>query len=94
MPPRIVRLRKHDLALGPGSDPSLLKIGLYERGVESSYKYVTFYANFAWAILLVPIARLELRSTDALLLPVAALLLCASYVLWTYFVNYLDKRFL
>src|SRR5436305_4574651 len=24
-------------------------LDLYERGVQSSYKYVTFYANFAWA---------------------------------------------
>src|SRR5262245_17746730 len=30
---------------------------LYERGVQSSYKYVTFYANFAGALFVVIVAR-------------------------------------
>ena len=69
------------------------KVDLYERGVQNSYKYSTFYANFAWAILLLPAARLELRFTDLFIMLAAAILLYASYIQWTYFVNYLDRIF-
>ena len=34
-------------------------LDLYERGVQSSYKYVTFYANFAWATGILIISRLH-----------------------------------
>jgi hypothetical protein len=71
---------------------------LYERGVENNYKYVTFYANFAWAVILLIISRLHVgdRPCSAvmwLLVIVAVVLLRASHVQWTYFVNYLKKVF-
>jgi hypothetical protein len=71
---------------------------LYDRGVQNSYKYVTFYANFAWAIALLFARRLFMGATlwsiAALILGVVfILLLAASYVQWTYFVNYLNKAF-
>jgi len=71
---------------------------LYERGVESSYKYVTFYANFAWAVLLMIASRLYAGDKPCsaivwLLVVVAMVLLRASHVQWTYFVNYLKKVF-
>jgi hypothetical protein len=70
---------------------------LYERGVQSSYKYVTFYANFAWAILLLLVSRAYLSgpcTAETLLLGgTAAVLLRASHVQWTYFVNYMTKVF-
>ncbi len=69
---------------------------LYERGVENNYKYVTFYANFAWAVILLIISRLHAgdRPCSAvmwLLVIVAVVLLRASHVQWTYFVNYLKN---
>jgi hypothetical protein len=71
---------------------------LYERGVEQNYKYVTFYANFAWAVILLIISRLHSgdRPCSAimwLLVIVAVVLLRISHVQWTYFVNYLKKVF-
>jgi hypothetical protein len=71
---------------------------LYERGVENNYKYVTFYANFAWAVILLIISRLHVgdRPCSAvmwLLVIVAVVLLRASHVQWAYFVNYLKKVF-
>lgn len=71
---------------------------LYDRGVEQSYKYVTFYANFAWAVILLIISRLHSgdRPCSAvmwLLVIIAIVLLRASHVQWTYFVNYLKKVF-
>lgn len=71
---------------------------LYERAVENSYKYVTFYANFAWATLLLLSSRLHSGdkpcSAVIWLLAIASLaLLRASHVQWTYFVNYLNKVF-
>ncbi|TMA94396.1 MAG: hypothetical protein E6J74_15445 [Deltaproteobacteria bacterium] len=73
-------------------------LDLYERGVQSSYKYATFYANFAWAIVLLFVGRLftgaALFSMANLILGlVFMLLLDASYVQWTYFVNYLKRVF-
>jgi hypothetical protein len=71
---------------------------LYERGVESSYKYVTFYANFAWAVLLLIVSRIYSgdKACSAiiwLLAIVMIVLLRASFLQWTYFVNYLSKVF-
>ena len=71
---------------------------LYERGVQSSYKYVTFYANFAWAVMLLIASRLYKgdRPSSAIIwfLMIAALvLLRGSHVQWTYFVTYLQKVF-
>jgi len=71
---------------------------LYERGVENNYKYVTFYANFAWAVILLIADRLHMgdKPTSAivwLLVIVFVVLLRASHVQWTYFVNYLKKVF-
>jgi hypothetical protein len=71
---------------------------LYERGVESNYKFVTFYANFAWAVLLLIASRLHLGDKPCsavmwLLVIVTVVLLRASHVQWTYYVNYLKKVF-
>ena len=79
---------------------SQLHLDLYERGVQSSYKYVTFYANFAWAVLVLASARLAggvWQPCSAKVGATAAsfiVLLVASYIQWTYFVNYLEKVFL
>ena len=71
-------------------------IVLYERGVQSSYKYVTFYANFSWAVLIL-MASLLIKFPgawwSAFLFIIFGILLRASYVQWTYFVNYQDKVF-
>lgn len=71
---------------------------LYERGVQSSYKYVTFYANFAWAIALLVANRLYKgdRPSSAIiwfLMIATVALLRGSHIQWTYFVNYLNKVF-
>jgi hypothetical protein len=71
---------------------------LYERSVDTSYKYVTFYANLAWALLGLgitvaakwPHARYR---TSGLLIVVVGILLRASFVQWTYFVNYQTQVF-
>lgn len=72
-------------------------VELYERGVQSSYKYVTFYANFAWATTALIIGRAvnsSLCSVETLILSVTVLLLLrASHVQWTYFVNYQNQVF-
>ena len=71
-------------------------VELYERGVQSSYKYVTFYANFAWALSLVFLSAVwhDFRTFwPVLLLGLIGILLRASYVQWTYFVNYQNKVF-
>jgi hypothetical protein len=73
-------------------------LDLYERGVQSSYKYVTFYANFAWATVLLLISRLVYSqgwccpATFILILTIC-ILLRASHVQWTYYVNYQKKIF-
>jgi hypothetical protein len=73
-------------------------IALYERGVQSSYKYVTFYANTAWATALLLIGHLYLGQkfisiSTAILVTTIAVLLIASHVQWTYYVNYQNKVF-
>jgi hypothetical protein len=71
---------------------------LYERGVQGSYKYATFYANFAWATILLLYARLDHGAAicsvpTSLLAGMILMLLLASYVQWTYYVNYQTKVF-
>ena len=64
---------------------------LYERGVQSSYKYVTFYANVAWALGVLAVAEVSGARRwpwIALLVIVMAILMRASLVQWTYYVNY------
>jgi hypothetical protein len=73
-------------------------LDLYERGVQSSYKYVTFYANFAWATILLLIRYLldpqkRCALATIILILTIGILLRASYVQWTYYVNYLNKIF-
>ena len=73
------------------------KLDLYERGVQSSYKYVTFYANFAWAMILLLIRYLQSASKSCvgtiILVLTIGVLLRASHVQWTYYVNYQKKIF-
>jgi H+/gluconate symporter-like permease len=71
---------------------------LYERGVQSSYKYVTFYANFAWAIGILILSRLHKGDSPCsallwILVIIMLILLRGSHIQWTYFVNYLNKIF-
>ena len=72
-------------------------IDLYERGVQSSYKWVTFYANAATALLVLSGGLLyrggALRWGIPIALLVAGVLFRASYIQWTYFGNYLSKVF-
>lgn len=71
-------------------------VALYERGVQSSYKYVTFYANFAWALLILLAINIFEKPKAVVIVSLVALiglLLRASYVQWTYFVNYQTKVF-
>jgi hypothetical protein len=75
---------------------------LYERGVQSSYKYCTFYSNFALAIVLLIARRIDyawrlkvvtLGAEMFILAGTALVLFYASYVQWKYFVNYMRKIF-
>jgi hypothetical protein len=72
-------------------------IELYERGVQNSYKYATFYANFAWALVFLSFTRAthdQMFSVGTLMLIGATLILLrASYVQWTYYVNYMKTVF-
>lgn len=73
-------------------------LDLYERGVQSSYKYVTFYANFAWAMGLLLVGRMQHAATrwsigTVIIGIVTAILLRASHTQWKYFVNYQSKVF-
>jgi hypothetical protein len=72
-------------------------IELYERSVQGSYKWATFYANFAFATCMLIVSRAlngQFYSTANLILLISmAILLTASYVQWTYFVNYQTKVF-
>lgn len=73
-------------------------IDLYERGVQSNYKYSTFYANFAWAMILLFIGRLYQGAAvcsvaTVLVVGTIMILLLASHVQWTYYVNYQNKVF-
>jgi hypothetical protein len=71
---------------------------LYERGVQGSYKYATFYANFAWATILLLMGRVHSGQRfysilTFILMGVFLLLLTASYVQWTYYVHYQTEVF-
>ena len=77
-------------------------LGLYERAVQSSYKYVTFYAHFALAVFCLLVSWIienpgkSWNSYLPVLVGLAVLiciLLRDSYVQWTYFVNYQNKVF-
>lgn len=78
-------------------------LDLYEFGVQGSYKYATFYANFAWAIALIIAGRLYSGDRpwwsvitfiiNFTLILIFILLLVASYIQWTYFVRYLKGVF-
>ena len=70
-------------------------LDLYERGVQNSYKWATFYANSATAIVLIGVGLLVnhwLYSAIASF-GVAVLMFCASYTQWSYFCNYLQQVF-
>ena len=71
-------------------------VELYERGVQGSYKWVTFYANFAWAMLLLLISRIHhiphpCSVGNLIIFLSIMVLLFASHVQWTYYVNYQTK---
>ena len=91
---RLIRWSPSYNALG-SLTPDTLE--LYERAVQGNYKYATFYANFAWATVLLLVSRAiagRLWSGGTLILvAVVLLLLRASYVQWTYFVHYLKNVF-
>lgn len=88
------KCKPHDALTGLNKD----NLELYERGVQSSYKYVTFYANLAWAVSMLLVSYM-LHSPRpnivalALLIVSPAVLLDASFVQWTYFVTYQKKVF-
>lgn len=67
-------------------------LDVYDRGVESSYKYTTFYANLAWAVIMLLISRTrdgKLCSFSSLIFAgVVALLLTASHIQWKYYVHF------
>lgn len=80
-------------------------LDLFELAVQSSYKYATFYANLAWAVVVLLIAR-GYEALDSKSMTIGAilgatlvatlvvlLLLRASYVQWTYYVKMLKKIF-
>ena len=74
-------------------------VELYERGVQGSYKWVTAHANTAWALLLVAAGRVAegeaiWSNTHGLIISTVVVLLIASYLQWTYFVNYQRLVFL
>lgn len=65
---------------------------LYERLVENSYKYVTFYANLAWATIILFCTRLQqggrFWSGATLILTLTVIILIrASHVQWGYYVK-------
>ncbi len=90
--------RVHPPAPGVLSRLTPVNLPLYERSVDSSYKYVTFYANLAWAVFGVAITFV-FKSPNAgafpcvLLILIIGILLRASFVQWTYFVNYQSQVF-
>ena len=73
-------------------------LDLYERGVQSSYKWATFYANLSWASILLLISFLHRGSTlcslsTFVIIALVGLLLRASHLQWTYYVNYQKEVF-
>jgi hypothetical protein len=71
---------------------------LYERGVQGSYKWATFYANLSWASIMLMVSLWHRGSaicslSTLIITVVIALLLRASHVQWTYYVNYQTEVF-
>jgi hypothetical protein len=71
---------------------------LYERGVQGSYKWATFYANLSWATIVLLVGLWHGGSSicslsTSVLVALTALLLRASHVQWTYYVNYQTEVF-
>ena len=67
--------------------------GLYENGVQGSYKYATFYANFGFAAIFLLVSLWHAGTTwcsliTFVLLFIIGLLFRASHVQWTYFAAY------
>ena len=68
-------------------------LALYDLFAQGSYKYSTFYANFAWAMIALLVSRLHhtdqtIWSIGALLhVVIVAVLLVASDVQWRYYVT-------
>ena len=74
-------------------------LALYDLFVQGSYKYSTFYANFAWAMTALLVSRLQhsdqtIWSIGTLLhAAVVVVLLAASHVQWGYYVKSQNKIF-
>jgi hypothetical protein len=69
---------------------------MYERLVENSYKYVTFYSNLAWATIILFFARMQqgariCSAGSLILLLVVIILIRASHVQWTYYVKSMEQ---
>jgi hypothetical protein len=69
---------------------------LYERLVENSYKYVTFYANLAWATIILFVTRVQQgtswHSGSSLILAVTVIILIlASDLQWEYYVKSMNQ---
>ena len=79
-----------------GKHPELLD--LYDRGVQVTYKWTTFYTNMGTAVLLVFLSRLHLGPdrivlVNAGLVVMTAVLFRAAWVQWTIYANYVEKVF-
>jgi hypothetical protein len=73
-------------------------LALYEAGFQTLYRWVTFYANLAWATTFLLVSRLftapaPTRMGTLLLAGVIVVALRASYVHWTSYVTYLERLF-
>lgn len=77
-------------------------VALYERGVQSSYKWVTFHANAGTAFVLLTFAfavRSDAMSPSIIVGSIlgtgliAIVLFRASYIQWGYYCNYMSKVF-
>lgn len=74
-------------------------LNLYERSVQSSYKYVTFYSNFGFAAILLFSRNLLMREIElfsaatVVYVIVIFVLFSASHVQWGYYVNSQNKIF-
>lgn len=61
--------------------------------VENNYKWSTFYANAAWAFLIISFGSAVPGGGRLAALFAVGVLLRASYVQWTYFVGYVEAMF-
>jgi multisubunit Na+/H+ antiporter MnhG subunit len=69
---------------------------LYERLVENSYKYVTFYANLAWATIILCATRIQQGMSwhgggTVILVLTIIILVIASHVQWSYYVKSMNQ---